>query len=766
MEYLKELNDVQREAVEDINGASLVIAGAGSGKTRVLTYRIAHLLNNGVYPFHILALTFTNKAAREMKERIANVVGAEQAFSLWMGTFHSIFARILRYEAEHLGFNSNFTIYDTQDSRNLIRNIIKEMGLSDKTYKPNEISNRISAAKNNLILPDSYLQNNEIYKVDMEAKRPRTGDIYKRYFNRCSQANAMDFDDLLLYTNILFRNHPDVLAKYQERFRYILVDEYQDTNKAQYLIVKKLAELHQNICVVGDDAQSIYSFRGANIENILGFQSDYPNCKLYKLEQNYRSTQTIVNAANSIIHKNKGQIKKVAFSEKEFGEKIRVIKKISDKEEAAWVADDIEEQRYRLHNSHDDYAVLYRTNAQSRNIEEALRRNNIPYRIYGGLSFYQRKEIKDLLAYFRVVTNPNDEEAIRRIINYPKRGIGNTTVSKLQDAAIANGISVWEVIGNLQNRPCGLNAGTITKLRKFERMIKDFQNEAEQEDAFEIAKQIATATGIRKELKSDLTPEGISRFENIEELLNGIQEFVSSANEQEEKNRLENYLENVALLTDQDNKEDDNRPRVTLMTIHAAKGLEFPQLYIVGMEEELFPSTLSIGSAKELEEERRLFYVALTRAEERATLTFAQSRFKWGKSTFPQVSRFIAEIDQQYLEYGYAVAPKFSGRLQEETSVSDFEIRTDNTPFQYKRKVLRKPSVKLPKAKSSIDNDFKPSNPNDIQVGMTVRHHTFGEGKVLSISRENNNLKATIFFRTTGQKTLLLKFAKLMIVGN
>ncbi len=764
MEYLKELNAVQREAVENINGPSLVIAGAGSGKTRVLTYRIAHLLNNGVYPFTILALTFTNKAAREMKERIASVVGHEQAFSLWMGTFHSIFARILRYEAEHLGFDSNFTIYDTQDSKNLLRNIIKEMGLSDKDYKPNEISNRISTAKNNLITPEVYLQSSTIYQVDVEAKRPRTGDIYQRYMKRCKQANAMDFDDLLLYTNILFRNHPEILAKYQNRFNYILVDEYQDTNKAQYMIVKRLAENHKNICVVGDDAQSIYSFRGANIENILGFQSDYPDCSLYKLEQNYRSTQTIVNAANSVIHKNKGQIKKTAFSEKESGEKIRVIRKISEKEEAAWVAEDIEEQRYREHHSYQDFAVLYRTNAQSRPLEEALRKNNIPYRIYGGLSFYQRKEIKDLLAYFRLVINPNDEEAIRRVINYPKRGIGNTTVSKLQDAAIANGISVWQVIGNLQNRPCGLNAGTITKLKKFENIILDFQSDAKKEDAVFLAHKIAEETGIRKELKSDLTPEGISRYENIEELLNGIQEFVETTNEEGEGNSLANYLENVALLTDQDNKEEDDTAKVTLMTIHSAKGLEFPQLYIVGMEEELFPSIRSIGSGSELEEERRLFYVALTRAEQRATLTFAQSRFKWGKPSFPQVSRFIAEIDEQYLDYNYITAPQFSGNFEEEQSSTAFEIKQDHKPFQYKKKIRHKPIVKFQKQKIQKDESFTPSNPNDIQAGMTVKHQTFGTGKVLNVIRENNNLKATIFFQYVGQKTLLLKFAKLMII--
>ena len=529
MEYLKELNPVQREAVENITGASLVIAGAGSGKTRVLTYRIAHLLNQGIRAYSILALTFTNKAAREMKERIAKVVGPQQAQALWMGTFHSIFSKILRYESEHLGFDSNFTIYDTQDSRNLLRAIIKEMQLDDKVYKANEVLNRISSAKNNLVTAAAYAQNSGIQKIDASNRRPLIFEIYKKYSQRCRKANAMDFDDLLLQTNILFKTKPEILAKYQDKFKYILVDEYQDTNYSQYLIVKKLAENHKNVCVVGDDAQSIYSFRGAKIENILNFKNDYPNYQLYKLEQNYRSTQTIVNAANSVISKNKDQIKKESFSENEEGDKIKIVKALTDHEEGYIVANSIFEERMREHLQYQDFAILYRTNAQSRIFEESLRKLNLPYRIYGGLSFYQRKEIKDLLSYFRMTVNPTDEEAIKRVINYPKRGIGATTISKLQDAAAQNESSIWDIICGLNQRPYGINAGTISKLMKFAVLIKDFQKMQESESAFDLASHIAKTTGIVKELYNDRSPEGVSRHENIQELLNGIQEVTQNS---------------------------------------------------------------------------------------------------------------------------------------------------------------------------------------------------------------------------------------------
>lgn len=772
MEYLNELNPVQREAVKNYTGPSLVIAGAGSGKTRVLTYRIAHLLNQGVRPYSVLALTFTNKAAREMKDRIANVVGPQQAQSLWMGTFHSIFAKILRYEAEHLGFDSNFTIYDTQDSRNLYRAIIKEMQLDDKVYKPNEVQNRISSAKNNLITASAYAQNTNIQKIDASARRPLISEIYRIYTQRCRQANAMDFDDLLLQTNILFKSFPEVLTKYQDKFQYVLVDEYQDTNYAQYLIVKKLAEQHKNVCVVGDDAQSIYSFRGAKIENILNFRNDYPNYQLYKLEQNYRSTQNIVNAANSIIHKNKGQIKKVSFSEKEDGDKIRVVKALTDHEEGYLISNDIFETRMRSHSQYQDFAILYRTNAQSRIFEESLRKLNLPYKIYGGLSFYQRKEIKDLLAYCRMTVNPHDEEAIKRVINYPKRGIGATTINKLQDAASQNMISMWDVICDLRQRPYGLNAGTISKINKFAELIKEFQSQLETETAFDMANNIANTTGIIKELYNDRSPEGVSRHENIQELLNGIQEFTQNALEEGRELHLPHFLEDVALLTDQDNEKDEDRDKVTLMTIHSAKGLEFPYLYIVGLEEELFPSQMATGTQQELEEERRLFYVALTRAEKKATLSFAKSRYKWGNMSYPRPSRFIHEIDDRYLEFEYEQEPEFSGNGRDNyQSSTEFEVPNSPNRFQQKRSFSAKPKLNQPTSRikqssnENTDPNFTPSDPDSIQPGMVVEHQRFGKGKVLQMEGNKPNIKATVFFKTVGQKQLLLKFAKLKIVG-
>lgn len=768
MEYLNELNPVQREAVENTQGASLVIAGAGSGKTRVLTYRIAHLLNQGTRPYSILALTFTNKAAKEMKDRIANIVGPEQAYSLWMGTFHSIFARILRYESENLGYDSNFTIYDTQDSRNLIRAIIKEMNLDDKVYKANEVLNRISSAKNNLVTAAVYANNAEAQKTDAYNRKPLIHEIYKRYSSRCKQANAMDFDDLLLQTNILFRDFPEILNKYQDKFKYLLVDEYQDTNYAQYLIVKKLAENHKNVCVVGDDAQSIYSFRGAKIENILNFKNDYPAYKLYKLEQNYRSTQTIVNAANSIIHKNKGQIKKISFSENEEGDKIRVVKALTDHEEGYLISNDIFESRMRNQIPYQDFAILYRTNAQSRIFEESLRKLNLPYKIYGGLSFYQRKEIKDLLAYFRLTTNPTDEEAIKRVINYPKRGIGATTISKLQDAAAQTSSSMWEIICGLNERPYGLNAGTISKLRKFAGIIADFQSKLASESAFELANYIAKTSGIIQEMYNDRSPEGVSRHENIQELLNAIQEFTQNALEEGKEMQLTNYLEDVALLTDQDSDKEEDRNKITLMTIHSAKGLEFPYLYIVGMEEDLFPAQMSTGSQQDLEEERRLFYVALTRAEKKVTLSFAKSRYKWGNMSYPRPSRFIREIDGRYLEFNYDQEPEFKSKSSSNYSETEFEVPTNTRRFQQKKTFGTKPKLNQGSSRTQTSGDnnpnFTPSDPALIQTGMSVEHQRFGKGKILQIEGNHPNAKATVFFQTVGQKQLLLKFAKLKIV--
>jgi len=771
MEYLNDLNPVQREAVEKTDGPSLVIAGAGSGKTRVLTYRIAHLLNRGVRPYTILALTFTNKAAREMKERIGHIVGSEQAQSLWMGTFHSTFAKILRYEAEHLGFDSNFTIYDTQDSKNLLRSIIKEMKLDDKVYKANDVLNRISSAKNNLVTAMAYSQNSAAQEIDASNRRPLISEIYKRYSHRCRQANAMDFDDLLLQTNILFKNSPEVLSKYQAKFQYILVDEYQDTNYSQYLIVKKLAEQHKNVSVVGDDAQSIYSFRGAKIENILNFRNDYPDYQLFKLEQNYRSTKIIVNAANSVIKKNQGQIKKESFSEKEGGENIKVIKAMTDHEEGYIIANDIFETKMRNRLKFEDFAILYRTNAQSRIFEESLRKLNLPYKIYGGLSFYQRKEIKDLLSYFRMAVNPNDEEAIKRVINYPKRGIGATTVGKLQEAATSTGQSMWNIICGLNERPYGLNAGTISKLMKFANLVNGFAMKIEHESAFELATRVSSETGIIKELYNDRSPEGVSRHENIQELLNAIQDFTQIALEEGRENKLANYLEDVALLTDHDNEKDEDRNKVTMMTIHSSKGLEFPQLYVVGMEEELFPSKLSTTSPQELEEERRLFYVALTRAQDRVSLSFAKSRYKWGDMSYPRPSRFLKEIDPQYVDLSYEKEPEFSSfgsRISE--SDSSHERIASETRFQQKKKPGMKPKLSQsaprirPSGKQKEEGNFAASDSNAIQAGMHIEHQRFGKGKVLHLEGEAPNIKATVFFQNVGQKQLLLKFAKLKIV--
>ncbi|KAF0237382.1 MAG: DNA helicase II / ATP-dependent DNA helicase [Prolixibacteraceae bacterium] len=772
LDYLKELNKAQYEAVVQTEGPALIIAGAGSGKTRVLTYRIAHLLKQGVRPSTILALTFTNKAAREMKERISSVVGENTARYLWMGTFHSVFARMLRTEHEVLGYPSNFTIYDSADSKSLIKTIIKSLGLDDKTYKPGTVAARISMAKNNLITPNVYANNAEIRLIDKNMRMPQIAEIYKEYVKRLFLSGAMDFDDLLLKTNMLFRDHPEILQKYLDRFDYVLVDEYQDTNYAQYLIVKKLASKNSNICVVGDDAQSIYSFRGARIENILNFKSDYPEHKIFKLEQNYRSTQTIVNAANNIIAKNKRQIPKTVFSELEPGKPIKVFSALTDNEEGFMVVQEIAETQLRDHYKNSDYAILYRTNAQSRIFEEALRKRNIPYKIYGGLSFYQRKEIKDLLAYFRLTINPADNEALKRIINFPARGIGATTLEKLEEAAIAGETSIWKIIENTgTNNLASLNKGTIAKLLHFTSLIKNFQGFTKENDAFNAAKTIAENSGILVELYNDISPEGVSRHDNIQELLNGIKEFSLNAMETGEPAKLGNFLEDVALLTDQDNDKDEDRDKVTLMTVHSAKGLEFKNVFVVGLEEDLFPS-LRQGEKQTddaLEEERRLFYVALTRAKENAYFSYANQRYRWGNLDFCSPSRFLEELDEQYLDQSGNSAFDNSGRNRNffgtETTRPQFTRQITTTVFKsvHQQNIYGKKLASL--KETGGDSAFAADDPSKIQSGMTVEHQRFGEGKVLKIEGEMPNIKATIFFHGSGQKQLLLKFAKLKIIG-
>jgi len=768
--YLEGLNEPQRLAVENINGASLIIAGAGSGKTRVLTYRITHLLKNGVKPGSILALTFTNKAAKEMKNRISEMVGPNTARHLWMGTFHSIFSRILRAESETLGYPSNFTIYDSSDSKSLIKSIIKDFKLDDKTYKTNVVAGRISAAKNNLVSSEMYATLPETVEYDQSIKMPLISAIYKEYTKRCFLAGAMDFDDLLMKTNVLFRNHPEALAKYQRIFDYILVDEYQDTNHSQYMIIKKLAAKHNNICVVGDDAQSIYSFRGARIENILNFQKDYPDHKVFKLEQNYRSTQTIVDAANSIIAKNKRQIRKNVFSEKEVGTLIKVMSAITDNEEGYLVSNEIIDTRMREHFMFSDYAILYRTNAQSRIFEEALRKRNIPYRIYGGLSFYQRKEIKDLLSYFRMVINPKDNEAFKRVINYPARGIGQTSLTKLEQYASQNNICIWEFATNIPLLLSEFNKGTAAKIHEFTRLIEVFREKLELLSAFELATEIATGTEIMKDLYKDQTPEGVSRYENIQELLNGIQEFSISAKEEGTPNQLNNYMEDVALLTDQDTEKEEDNDRVTLMTIHSAKGLEFKNVFIVGVEENLFPSSqMGQKTLEDFEEERRLFYVALTRAEQHAYISFARQRYKWGKLEFCNKSRFIDEIDPQYLNMPIEKDPNFYADSSDlpfsapkprpqNAQIPGFKTISPNQPDMFQK------LNKLREAKKETDA-FDYSNPEEIQAGMLVEHQRFGRGKVLQMEGNMPDIKATVFFQNAGKKQLLLKFAKLRIIS-
>mgnify|MGYP001657993307 FL=1 len=753
MNFLNELNDSQRAAVECTQGPALVIAGAGSGKTRVLTYRIAQLLSQGVPAYKILALTFTNKAAREMQKRIAELVGSEIAANLWMGTFHSIFSKILRFEADKLGYTSSFTIYDTQDSKNLIKAIVKDMKLDDKVYKPNVILGRISMAKNNLIVAQSYAQNNRILTEDTAGKRPLIGEIYKQYQQRCKQSDTMDFDDLLLQTNILFRDHPEILEKYQEKFNYILVDEYQDTNYSQYLIVKKLSEKHRNICVVGDDAQSIYSFRGARIENILNFKNDYPDYKLFKLEQNYRSTTTIVDAANSVISKNKEQIPKKTFSENEEGEKIKVMRALSDKEEGFQVTNEIFKLANYEQQEYSDFAILYRTNAQSRILEEALRKRNIPYKIYGGQSFYQRKEIKDLLAYFRLSVNQNDEEALKRIINYPRRGIGDSTVEKLREIALKYQVSMWTVLCNLNKVADAFNSGTLAKLSKFAAMIDRFREQVPNENAYDIAYVIARTSGIIDDLSADETPEGVSRKENIQELLNGIKDFSETAYKEGKDDKLPAFLEGVALLTDQDGEKEGDQNKVTLMTIHSSKGLEFSNVFLAGMEEELFPAQQCVASPSALEEERRLFYVALTRAERRIFLSYSTTRYKNGQVVSSRPSRFIAEIDQEYLD-GYIP-------LREEPSGFKFRTASGNPVSRTAPiTIQRKPAVEVPEIDRS---KLRPIDSNQVIPGMVIFHPTFGAGKVVNIEGLGVQKKAKVLFAEGGARVLLLKFAKLFI---
>lgn len=752
--FINELNDAQKDAVLSLEGANMILAGAGSGKTRVLTYRIAHLLHNGIDAFNILSLTFTNKAAREMRERVENMVGLE-ARSLWMGTFHSVFSRILRTESDKIGYPYNFTIYDTADAKNLIKSIIKELKLDDKIYKPGMVYNRISAAKNNLISAKAYNADSAIKNEDKMMAKPEIGRIYTIYQNRCLKSGAMDFDDLLFNTYKLFKQSPDSLTKYQNLFKYVLVDEYQDTNYAQYIIVKLLAKEHQNICVVGDDAQSIYSFRGANIENILNFQKDYKSSNTFKLEQNYRSSKNIVAAANAVIANNKDQFKKDVWTDNDDGNRIKVIKTKTDTEEGKAVASSIYEAKLQHQLPNSDFAILYRTNAQSRSMEESLRKLNIPYKIYGGLSFYQRKEIKNLLSYFRMIINPNDEEALKRIINYPTRGIGKSSIDKLILAANTNQTSIWEVVSNVNKYETGLGNGPKKKIQDFCTMLLSFGSELYRKNAYDLGAHIASQTGIQKELYADKTPEGISRYENIQELLNGLKIFSAvEAPTATPTKTLDKFMEDVALLTDADGETEDDYNKVSLMTIHSSKGLEFPHVYIVGMEENLFPSQLALTSRTELEEERRLFYVAITRAEKTANLSYAQTRFKYGNITYSEPSRFISEIPLDYLEMPAAKKPSFGSSMQQQGTA-----KRNQSPIPAGQKLVSLKKV----AQSSPQS--APSGGDKIKEGSKIEHLRFGRGVVKAIDGMGPSKKATIEFTKHGTKQILLKFAKLKIVG-
>jgi DNA helicase II / ATP-dependent DNA helicase PcrA len=777
---LSGLNSAQRKAAEHIKGPVMVIAGAGSGKTRVLTYRIAHLLANGADAFQILALTFTNKAAREMKERIAKVVSPDEAKNVWMGTFHSIFARILRVEGSRLGFPSNFTIYDTEDAHKVVANVIKELNLDKEIYKTKSVASRISAYKNNLITPKAYAARADLQEQDASARMPKLGEVYSQYMERCFRAGAMDFDDLLLKTNELFARFPEALAKYQERFRYLLVDEYQDTNHAQYLIVKALASRFENICVVGDDAQSIYSFRGANIRNILNFQNDYPDAALYKLEQNYRSTKRIVSAANTLISHNKEQLQKDVWTENPLGEKIVVHQSVSDSDEGQYVAQTIWDLVHREQRHYSDFAILYRTNAQSRSFEDALRRRNIPYQIYGGLSFYQRKEIKDVLAYVRLTVNAGDEEALRRVINLPGRGIGETTLARLTIVANEKKVPLWEAVRHATSWDLGINRPTAERLEAFADLIDSYRIIASQQDAFGTVEHIVRSSGLVKLLAEDKSPEGISRYENIQELLNGIKDFVEQQSQTEDGNpSLGAFLQDVALFTDRDEQES-NEPKVTLMTIHLAKGLEFPVVFVVGLEDSLFPSMMAMNSRSDLEEERRLFYVALTRAEQRAYLTHARVRYRWGKLMDCEPSRFLDELDDEHLDVhlpevakNYGVprelrdafgdpdqprtfrgggAPNRSGSASKPAGPPPAPIR------------FRKPENLKPLGQASAASGI-PANELILSPGVRVLHDRFGAGTVTEVESAADGGKATIKFDNAGEKKLLLKFAKLQLLA-
>lgn len=775
--YIDQLNEAQRAPVLQKDGPMIVIAGAGSGKTRVLTLRIAYLMHQGVDAFNILALTFTNKAAREMKVRIAQIVGSSEAKNLWMGTFHSVFAKILRAEADKLGYPSNFTIYDSQDSQRLIGQIIKEMQLDKDIYKPKEILSRISSYKNSLVTVKAYYNNPELQEADAMSKRPRIGEIYNNYVERCFKSGAMDFDDLLLKTNELLTRFPDVLSKYQNRFKYILVDEYQDTNHSQYLIVRALSDRFQNICVVGDDAQSIYAFRGANINNILNFQKDYEGVQTYRLEQNYRSSRNIVEAANSVIDNNKVKLEKVVWTANDFGPKIKVHRSLTDGEEGRFVASTIFEEKMQNQKNNSDFAILYRTNAQSRAMEDALRKKDIPYRIYGGLSFYQRKEIKDVLSYLRLVINPKDEEALVRVINYPARGIGNTTLDKLTIAANHYKRSIFEVVEHIDKIDLKITAGTRNKLSDFSNMIKAFQALEETMDAYQLTEHIVKKTGLVQEMRKDTTPEGITRMENIEELLNGIKDFIEGQREVDgARGALSEFMEDVALATDLD-KDTGDDDRVALMTIHLAKGLEFPTVFCVGMEEDLFPSAMSMNTRSELEEERRLFYVALTRAEHQAYLTYAQSRYRWGKLVDSDPSRFIEEIKDEYLEY---LTPVETNYRYKPTINADIFGDVDKSKLRLKKPVAGTPPAYVTENEEPKENrnirklkpvDASPTkttsltNGNQLlEVGQVVMHERFGKGVIINLEGVGADKKAEIRFDVGGIKKLLLRFAKLQVL--
>ena len=774
--YLSQLNDAQLEPTLQKDGPMIVIAGAGSGKTRVLTYRIAYLMSQGVDSFNILALTFTNKAAKEMKGRIANIVGDGEAKNLWMGTFHSVFAKILRFEGHHLGFPSNFTIYDTQDSQRLLGSIIKEMGLEKDIYKTKQIYSRISSYKNNLITVKAYFKNPELMEADAMARRPKIGEIYQEYVDRCFKAGAMDFDDLLLRTNELLTRFPNVLAQYQNKFRYILVDEYQDTNHSQYLIVRALADRFQNICVVGDDAQSIYAFRGANINNILNFQKDYDDVKLFRLEQNYRSTKNIVGAANSVIEHNKTKLDKVVWTANDEGEKVKVNRSLTDGDEGRYVASTIWETKMNDQLLNSDFAVLYRTNAQSRAIEDALRKRDIPYRIYGGLSFYQRKEIKDVTAYLRLILNPADEEALKRIINYPARGIGQTTIDRLVVAANGFGKTIFEVLKNIDKVEININNGTKSKLKDFVTLIESYQVMNQTANAFDLAEHVVKTSGLIREFNKDGTPEGITRLDNVQELLNGIKDFVEGQMELADAgDSLAEFLEDVALATDLDGDKGDPN-HVALMTIHLAKGLEFNHVFIVGLEEDLFPSAMSMNTRSELEEERRLFYVALTRAEKQAYLSYALSRYRWGKLIDSDPSRFIEEIDDAFVEN---ITPMEEQRFNPMLSA---DIFGDVEPNKIRFKKPKQPVFKKKGATKTAPEKFQISTPKNLKpvaktggntnlfdsklaLGNIVKHIRFGKGEVLKIDGVGSDIKAEIKFEVGGTKKLLLRFAKLEVIG-